>query len=66
MNRILRMLTSLLFAACAYAQYQKAPQPIHDLLSAPPTPLVLVSPGSDQLLVADRLQYPPKAKLLQD
>lgn len=60
------------FAPSAYAQaaepavlhgYQKAPQPIHDLLSAPPTPLVLVSPKVDQLLVADRLANPPIADL---
>jgi len=43
--------------------YQKAPQPIHDLLSAPPTPTVVVSPRADQLLVADRLANPPIADL---
>jgi dipeptidyl aminopeptidase/acylaminoacyl peptidase len=45
--------------------YHQAPQPIHDILSAAPTPLVLVSPKSDYLLVADRLQYPPIADLAQ-
>src|SRR5215472_18376213 len=45
--------------------YQQAPQPIHDILSAAPTPLVVVSPKSDYLLVADRLQYPPIADLAQ-
>ncbi len=45
--------------------YQKAPQPIHDLLDAPPTPLVLVSPKSDYLLVADRLATPPIADLAE-
>jgi len=45
--------------------YQQAPQPIHDLLSAPPTPFVLVSPKSDQLLIADRLASPPIADLAQ-
>jgi dipeptidyl aminopeptidase/acylaminoacyl peptidase len=54
-----------LFTISAFAQYQKAPQPIHDLLDAPATPLVLVSPHSDQLLVVDRLQYPPIADLAQ-
>jgi dipeptidyl aminopeptidase/acylaminoacyl peptidase len=43
--------------------YQKAPAPISDILSAPPTPLVLVSPKSDQLLVVDRLANPPVADL---
>ncbi|HKD45980.1 MAG TPA: S9 family peptidase, partial [Candidatus Angelobacter sp.] len=45
--------------------YHAAPQPIHDILSAAPTPLVVVSPKSDYLLVADRLQYPPIADLAQ-
>lgn len=70
MNRVLRAFTlssvlALFFVASVYGQYQKAPHPIHDLLSAPPTPLVLVSPTSDQLLVADRLQYPPISDLAQ-
>lgn len=60
-----RFLIPCFFLASACAQYQKAPQPIHDLLSAPPTPLVLVSPGSDELLVADRLPYPPISDLAQ-
>lgn len=45
--------------------YQQAPEPIHDILKAPPTPLVIVSPTSEYLLVADRLQYPPIADLAQ-
>ncbi|HJX82997.1 MAG TPA: S9 family peptidase, partial [Candidatus Angelobacter sp.] len=43
--------------------YQKAPAPIPDILSAPPTPLVAVSPNAEWLLVADRLTYPPIADL---
>jgi dipeptidyl aminopeptidase/acylaminoacyl peptidase len=45
--------------------YHKAPSPIPEILSAPPTPLVLVSPKSDRLLVADRLAYPPISDLSQ-
>jgi dipeptidyl aminopeptidase/acylaminoacyl peptidase len=45
--------------------YHQAPQPIHDILNAAPTPLVLVSPSSDRLLVADRLANPPIADLAQ-
>src|SRR5215831_10558269 len=45
--------------------YQQAPQPIHDLLDAAPTPLVLVSPKADQLLVVDRLANPPISDLAQ-
>ncbi len=45
--------------------YQKAPQPIHDILDGPATPLVLVSPKSDQLLIVDRLPYPPITDMAQ-
>ena len=45
--------------------YQKAPQPISDILSARPTPLVQVSPDGKWLLAADRLLYPPVSDLAQ-
>jgi dipeptidyl aminopeptidase/acylaminoacyl peptidase len=45
--------------------YQKAPQPISDILNAPPTPLAQVSPNAKWLLVADRLANPPIADLAQ-
>lgn len=45
--------------------YHQAPEPIHDILSAPPTPLVVVSPTSEHMLVCDRLQYPPISDLAQ-
>jgi dipeptidyl aminopeptidase/acylaminoacyl peptidase len=52
-------------AAAAFRGYQQAPQPIHDLLNTPPTPLVIVSPKADRLLVADRLANPSIADLAQ-
>src|SRR5260370_3523503 len=52
-------------AAAAFRGYQQAPQPIHDLLNTPPTPLVIVSPKADRLLVADRLANPPITVLAQ-
>ncbi|HEY3769514.1 MAG TPA: prolyl oligopeptidase family serine peptidase [Candidatus Angelobacter sp.] len=45
--------------------YQKAPQPISDILSARPTPLVQVSPNGKWLLAADRLANPPISDLAQ-
>ena len=45
--------------------YQKAPPPISDILNAPPTPLVEVSPNSKWLLAADRLANPPITDLAQ-
>src|ERR1700744_5866466 len=45
--------------------YQKAPQPISDILSSRPTPLVEVSPNGKWLLAADRLANPPISDLAQ-
>lgn len=45
--------------------YQKAPQPISDILGARPTPLVQVSPNGKWLLASDRLANPPIADLAQ-
>src|SRR5258708_29565434 len=45
--------------------YQKAPQPIPQILSAPPTPLAVVRPNADMMLLGDRLTYPPIAALAQ-
>lgn len=45
--------------------YQPAPHPIPEILNAPPTPLVVVSPKSDRLLTAERLANPPISDLSQ-
>ncbi len=45
--------------------YQKAPQPISDILNARPTPLVQLSPNGKWLLAADRLANPPISDLAQ-
>lgn len=45
--------------------YQKAPQPISDILNARPTPLAQLSPDGKWLLAADRLPYPPVSDLAQ-
>jgi dipeptidyl aminopeptidase/acylaminoacyl peptidase len=51
--------------SAAVQGYRQAPQPIHDILSAAPTPAVVVSPTAEYLLVCDRLQYPAIADLAQ-
>lgn len=60
---------SLLLSQFSWAQavqgYHKAPAPIPHILDAPPTPLVMVSPKADYLLVADRIGNPPLADLAQ-
>jgi dipeptidyl aminopeptidase/acylaminoacyl peptidase len=69
LSLIFALIASLSVAGWAQEQpavlkgYQKAPAPISDILSAPPTPLVLVSPKSDHVLVIDRLANPPIADL---
>jgi dipeptidyl aminopeptidase/acylaminoacyl peptidase len=80
MRKLVRHATTIfviLIAAqpwCARAQqadqtvlhgYQKAPQPISDILSARPTPLVQLSPNGKWLLAVDRLANPPVADLAQ-
>jgi dipeptidyl aminopeptidase/acylaminoacyl peptidase len=47
------------------AQYQKPPQAILDVLNAPVTPLVSVSPGRDVVLFYTPMLYPPIADLAQ-
>jgi hypothetical protein len=59
------LLLNPLMHAQAVQGYHKAPAPIPQILDARPTPLVLVSPKSDYLLVADRLGNPPLADLAE-
>ena len=59
------LLPSQLTQAQAVQGYQRAPKPIPEILDARPTPVVLVSPKSDYLLVADRLGNPPLSDLAQ-
>ena len=51
--------------AAVQHRYQKAPHPISDILSAPPTPLVQLSPNGKWLLAIDRLANPPVSDLAQ-
>ncbi len=74
-RRLSLLLLTLIGLPCFHVQaqeqqaavrgYQKAPQPISDILNAPPTPLVQVSPNGAWLLAADRLAYPPISDLAQ-
>jgi dipeptidyl aminopeptidase/acylaminoacyl peptidase len=43
------------------AGYQRPPKAITDILDVPPTPLVLLSPTRDSLLLIERLSHPPIA-----
>jgi dipeptidyl aminopeptidase/acylaminoacyl peptidase len=45
--------------------YQKPPKAITDILDAPPTPTVSVSPTRDRLLLVQGVRYPPIADLAE-
>ena len=68
---MLRLLTTLAFAlgctASAFAQipggYQKPPQPVLDVLNAPPIPVTILSPPRNALLVLRGDPYPPISDL---
>jgi dipeptidyl aminopeptidase/acylaminoacyl peptidase len=59
------LLLLLCVAVQAQQGYQKPPQAILDILHAPPTPLVSVSPTRDQLLLVDYVRYPDIAELAE-
>lgn len=65
-----RMLTvSLLIIAVVQAAaqtgYQKAPKPIADILNAPTTPVVSLSPTRDRMLLLESAGYPTIAELAE-
>jgi dipeptidyl aminopeptidase/acylaminoacyl peptidase len=45
--------------------YQKPPKEVLDILNAPPTPNISVSPAGDRVLLIAPLRYPPIADLAQ-
>jgi dipeptidyl aminopeptidase/acylaminoacyl peptidase len=57
----------LLTAPPSFGQsgYQKPPKAISDILAAPPTPQVSVSPTRDHLLLIQGVNYPPIADLAE-
>ncbi len=67
------LLAVLLFCQPGFCQetqnaptgYHRAPQAIVDVLDAPPTPAVSVSPGSDYMLTEQRIANPPVSDLAQ-
>lgn len=61
------LLTLLLFAGASMAQtgYKKPPKEVLDVLNAPVTPGVSVSPTRDKILLTTSLRYPPLADLSQ-
>jgi dipeptidyl aminopeptidase/acylaminoacyl peptidase len=52
-------------AALAQQPYKKPPKEILDVLNAPATPRISVSPARDSILLIESLRYPPIADLAQ-
>ncbi len=66
-HTVLYALISLFTASFILADdvYRKPPQEIVDVLNAPPTPEAVVSPANTQVLLIERILYPPISDLAQ-
>ncbi len=62
MRCVLLLLPIVLWAG---ETYRKPPQPILDVLNAPETPTVVVSPARDYALLLQGIRYPPMAEVAQ-
>ncbi len=64
---LLALTLSLLAATGVWAAvgYQKPPKEVLDVLNAPPTPNILVSPTRDRALLITPMRYPPISDLAQ-
>ena len=64
--RSLSLLILTLSASITFGQaYKKPPKEVVDVLNAPVTPIAVVSPSRDNLLLVTGLRYPPLADLAQ-
>ena len=61
----LTLLLLLSNLAAAQQAYKKPPKEVLDVLNAPVTPLVSISPSRDMLLLATGVRYPPISDLAQ-
>lgn len=65
MKRLCLLVFILSLAITAFAQYKQPPKEIENILNAPVTPITLVSPAKDKILLAEPLRYPPISELAQ-
>ncbi len=65
MKKLGLLIFILLLAGSVFAQYQKPPKAIEDILNAPVTPTTSISPAKDKILLAEPLRYPPISELAQ-
>ncbi len=65
-SRFLLLLAALATALCAdNFPYQQPPREIRDVLNAPPTPAISVSPQRDYAILLQAVRYPPIAQVAQ-
>ncbi len=57
------MLAGMLVTAKAQQKYQAAPPEIREILDAPATPTISLSPTHDRMLIVQSVRYPPIADL---
>jgi dipeptidyl aminopeptidase/acylaminoacyl peptidase len=65
MKKLFSLFTVLFFVSNSFAQYQKPPKEIEDILNAPSIPTTLISPAKDKILLLEPLRYPPISELAQ-
>ena len=65
MKKLCLLFFIFLLASNGFAQYKQPPKEIEDILNAPVTPITLVSPAKDKILLAEPLRYPPISELAQ-
>ncbi len=65
MKRASLLLLAAAFALSAAETYRKPPQPVLDLLNAPPTPTLSISPARTYAMQGNPVRYPPIAELSQ-
>ena len=65
MKKLCLLVFILSLASNGFAQYKQPPKEIADILNAPVTPITLISPAKDKILLAEPLRYPPISELAQ-
>jgi len=65
MKKIFSLCLLLILSVSVFAQYQKPPQNVQDILNAPIIPNTIISPSKDMILLTETLRYPPISELAQ-
>lgn len=65
MKRLFLLFIVLILTGSAFAQYQKPPQEIQDVLNAPAIPFTSISPVKDKIALFEPVRYPPISELAQ-